>query len=89
MSLVTATEAYLETVRPVGASVTVVSATAKTINVKAKITLKSGYTITNVKAAIVAAITDYLRNFRLSGTASLIRAYRRYRPQRGWRRRLQ
>ena len=36
---------------------------------KAKITLKSGYTITNVKAAIVAAITDYLRNFRLSGTA--------------------
>ena len=68
-SLVTATKTYIETVRPVGASVTVVSATAKTINVKAKITFKSGYTITNVKAAIVAAITDYLRNFRLSGTA--------------------
>ena len=67
-SLVSSVSDYIETVRPVGASVTVVSATAKTLNVKAKITLKSGYTEMTVNASITAAIRAYLQAFRLSGS---------------------
>ena len=67
-SLVSSVSDYIETVRPVGASVTVVSATAKTLNVKAKITLKSGYTETTVNTSITAAIRAYLQAFRLSGS---------------------
>ena len=66
--LVSAVTDYIETVRPVGASVTVVSATAKTINVSAKVALKSGYTASTVNASIKAAIRQYLQTFRLSGS---------------------
>lgn len=67
-TLVNDVKAYIETVRPVGASVTVVSATAIEIEVTAKLVLKSGYNLTNVGKAVTAAITEYLRSFRLSGT---------------------
>lgn len=66
--LVTSVSDYIETVRPVGASVTVVSATAKTINVKAALVLKAGYTADTVAASVTEAIRGYLRTFKLSGT---------------------
>ena len=65
--LITDVSDYIETVRPVGALVTVVSATTVDIDVVANITISSDYDSTEVNAAIVAAITAYLQTFRLSG----------------------
>ena len=59
--IVTATAAYIETVRPIGATVTVISATELPINVSATLTIDTGhYTLAQVKADIEAAITAYL-----------------------------
>lgn len=52
---------YIETVRPIGATVTVVSATSLAINVSATLTLAEGYTIPGVQPAIEAALTAYLK----------------------------
>ena len=66
--LITDVADYIETVRPVGADITVVSATPVTINVSAAVTLITGYTTETVNAAITAAIRKYLQTFKLSGT---------------------
>ncbi|MGP9042095.1 baseplate J/gp47 family protein [Cytobacillus kochii] len=47
---------------PIGARVSVVSATAKTINITASVTLLPGYTKTEVKESFEAAFMEYLRN---------------------------
>lgn len=60
-TLVSATAAYIETVRPIGASVTVVSAAAKAVTVSVHCTIASGYTSGQVKAAIEANLTRYLK----------------------------
>lgn len=59
---------HIETVRPVGADITIVSATPVIINVSAAVVLLAGYTAETVNAAITAAIRKYLQSFKLSGT---------------------
>lgn len=60
--LVTATETYIEEVRPIGATVTVASATEKAINVNATLTIDTdNYTLAQVKASIEANITAHLK----------------------------
>lgn len=59
---------YIESVRPVGAAVTVSSAAAKPIDISVDISLSNGYVRTLVDEAVKAAISDYLRTFRLTGT---------------------
>lgn len=51
---------YIETVRPVGATVTVESATGLNIDVAATLTLGTGYDSIAVTAAITSGITSYL-----------------------------
>jgi uncharacterized phage protein gp47/JayE len=46
--------------RPIGAEVSVVSATSLPIRIKASVTLAAGYTIQLVSAAFTAALTSYL-----------------------------
>ena len=52
---------YIETVRPVGATVTVESAVGVTINVDVRVTLNTGYSPTLVKPVIEQKITDYFK----------------------------
>jgi len=66
--LITDVADYIETVRPVGAAITVVSATTVAIDVVANIVISDDYNSTEVNAAILAAITAYLQTFRLLGT---------------------
>ena len=67
--LISAVEGYIETVRPVGADVTVVSATAKQIDVTVTLELAVGYNEPLVSAAVKDAITRYLRTFGISDGA--------------------
>ena len=53
---------YIENERPVGASVTVVSATPLPINVSATLELQSGYTVSEVKSLIEKEIETYLKD---------------------------
>ncbi|MHB8075111.1 baseplate J/gp47 family protein [Desulfosporosinus fructosivorans] len=59
---------YLETVRPIGAAVTVVSAAAKEISVSATVTLASGYAIQGVTDAFSVALNVYLQEMAFTGT---------------------
>jgi len=52
----------IEQKRPIGANVTVESATPVQINISAVLTLKAGVTITDIKSNIQAAITKYLKD---------------------------
>lgn len=65
--IVTEAAAYIETQRPIGATVTVVSATALAINSSAALTLDSGYTLLGVTPAVEAAITAYLSGIAFKG----------------------
>jgi uncharacterized phage protein gp47/JayE len=58
---VTEVAAYIETVRPVGATVTVAAATEVAINVSGTYTLKAGTTLTDAQAQIAAALAEYLK----------------------------
>lgn len=53
---------YIETVRPIGATVTVSSPEALTINVAANVLLDGGRTIEQVKAAFTAALDVFLKD---------------------------
>lgn len=59
--LVTATAGHIETVRPIGAVVTVVSAMAKAIDVSATVTLATGATLQQVNDAFAAALEAHLK----------------------------
>lgn len=59
--------AYIELVRPIGATVTVVGATELVINVSATLTLASGYTVNGVKPTIEQGIVDYLKSIAFKG----------------------
>lgn len=52
---------HIEEVRPIGAAVTVISATSLAIDVSATLTLDPAYTLAQVQPAIEAAITNYLK----------------------------
>lgn len=60
--IVTAVINYIEEVRPIGIAVTVISATALSINVSATLTLDPAYTLAQVQPAIETAITEYLKS---------------------------
>lgn len=60
--LVTDTAAHIEDVRPVGATVTVVSAAEVAINVAAVLTLAAGYTLEQVQAAVESNISSHLQS---------------------------
>ncbi len=53
---------YIETVRPIGASVTVDSPTGVTINITANVTLDGTRLLADVQTSFVAAVTEYLKN---------------------------
>lgn len=60
--LITKTATYIETVRPVGASVTVAAPTEKTINISCKITLKQDYVLDSVKTTIQNNLIEYFKS---------------------------
>ena len=72
LSLIGAVTAHIETSRPIGATVTVITAAAVSINVSATLTLDVGYTLAAVKPKIEAAVNDYLkRTAFLSNSVSI------------------
>ena len=60
--LIESVKANIEEKRPIGANVSVVSATEKAINITANITLASGYTVEEVKAEFTNKVTEYLKD---------------------------
>ncbi len=52
--------AYIESVRPIGADVTVVSATEKAIHVTATVTIAKEVTLEDVKSAFIDKLNDYI-----------------------------
>lgn len=54
--------AYIESVRPIGAAVTVASAAAKAVTVSAAVQLDGSVTLGAVKEAFQAALTDHLQS---------------------------
>lgn len=54
--------AYIETVRPIGAAVTVTSPSGKSIGVTATVTLDGSQTLADVQTAFMAAVTAYLKS---------------------------
>ncbi|KFZ41866.1 baseplate J protein [Anoxybacillus flavithermus] len=67
-NLVTQVQEYIEQMRPIGASVTVASATGKPINVSANVVLASGYTLQNVQDAFPASLDEYFKEIAFSMT---------------------
>jgi uncharacterized phage protein gp47/JayE len=65
-ALVATVAEYIETVRPIGATVTVVSAAGKTVNVAAKVVLAPGYALQAVYDAFLTAVDGYLREIAFS-----------------------
>lgn len=77
-SVITATEMYVESVRPIGADVTYVGATEMPINVTATLTLAPGADINLVKAQFTQGLKTYLQSIafvdnELTGQPELIR----------------
>lgn len=60
-SLVNNVKAHIEENRPIGATVTVISATEKSINVNCNLILESEYELENVKSIIETTIKNYLK----------------------------
>ncbi|MDD4390326.1 MAG: baseplate J/gp47 family protein [Eubacteriales bacterium] len=60
--LISEVEDYIETNRPIGADVTVASATEKSINITATIVLGNGRTLEDVEKGFSEALTDYFKN---------------------------
>ena len=60
--LIESVKANIEEKRPIGANVSVVSATEKAINITANITLASGYSVEDVKAEFVNKVVEYLKD---------------------------
>lgn len=60
--LVNRTAAYIDTVRPIGATVSVISAKEKKISVTASVTLHAGYSINAASSALAAALDTFLQS---------------------------
>ena len=60
--LIDSVKANIEEKRPIGANVSVVSATEKAINITANITLASGYSVEEVKSEFTNKVTEYLKD---------------------------
>jgi len=61
-TVTSACAAYIESVRPIGAAVTVASAAAKAVTVSAAVQMDNSTTIGAVKEAFQAALEDYLQS---------------------------
>lgn len=61
-TLETTVAAYIETVRPIGATVTVDSPTSLTINATANVVLDGSKTLADVQTAFITALTAYLKD---------------------------
>lgn len=61
-SIVDDTYNFIENERPIGAEVTAVAATALQVNVSAKITLASGYSLEEAESQFADALKEYLKN---------------------------
>lgn len=59
--LINSVKANIEDNRPIGANVTVISATEKAINVSANIVLANGYSLDQVKEEYLIKLTSYLK----------------------------
>lgn len=68
LTLVDTVADYLETVRPIGAAVTVVSAAAKEINVSAVLSLASGYAIQAVTDTFSMELEVYLQEIAFTSS---------------------
>lgn len=66
--LITNTFNHIEEVRPIGATVTVVSAAEKAINITANIKLADGFTIQQVQATFIELLTEYLKSIAFNAT---------------------
>ena len=60
--LIESVKANIEEKRPIGANVSVVSATEKAINITANITLASGYTVEEIKSEFTEKVVEYLKD---------------------------
>ena len=60
--LIESVKANIEEKRPIGANVSVVSATEKAINITANITLANGYTVEEIKTEFTNKVTEYLKD---------------------------
>nr|WP_246543123.1 baseplate J/gp47 family protein [Fusibacter paucivorans] len=67
-ALVEAVAAYIESVRPIGAAVTVTSAARVDINVSATVTLAEGYMLNDVQTAFFESLDAYLKAIALMET---------------------
>lgn len=66
--LIEKVKANIEEKRPIGANVTVVSATEKAINVSATIRLIKGHDIEEIKAELATKLTQYLKDIAFKDT---------------------
>lgn len=66
---VEAAAAYIETQRPIGADVTVVSATAKEITVAATLAISADTTLSAVKTAFSAALKEYFQGLAFDASS--------------------
>lgn len=72
-TLVTSVASYIEDNRPIGATVTVTSATEKTINIIVSLTIDTkNYTTDAVKTTIISNLTEYFKNIAFSETVKYI-----------------
>ncbi|MCK1985160.1 MULTISPECIES: baseplate J/gp47 family protein [Peribacillus] len=68
-SVITQVRDYIETNRPIGATVTVVGASELAIGVTATLTLKAGSSLANVTAQFNEGLTEYLKSVAFTGEA--------------------
>ena len=66
--LITNTFNYIESVRPIGATVTVISAIEKPCNITGTVTLSPGQTIEDVQTAFTSTLTAYLKSVAFNTT---------------------
>jgi uncharacterized phage protein gp47/JayE len=66
-SVIDATTTYIESNRPIGATVTVVGATELAIHVTATMTLESGVSVSDVQAQFITSLSDYLKSIAFTG----------------------
>jgi uncharacterized phage protein gp47/JayE len=67
-ALVEAVAAYIEAVRPIGATVTVASAESTSIDVTVTVTLAEGYGLNDVQTAFFESLDAYLKSIALTQT---------------------
>lgn len=67
-ALVATVAAYIETVRPIGATVTVVSATGKSLVIAAKIVLAAGCSLQSVYDSFYTAVQTYLKEISFNSS---------------------